>query len=79
MSDGSLVQRLQEDVADRQPVDWTALMSELQATNAASPDLMREVSLLQLLDEIGRRTPRCSRNRWAATRCRMSTQPRTTR
>ena len=28
-------------------------MSELQATNAASPDLLREVSLLQLLDEIG--------------------------
>ena len=53
MSDGSLVQRLQQDVADRQPVDWTALMSELQATEAASPDLLREVSLLQLLDEIG--------------------------
>jgi tRNA A-37 threonylcarbamoyl transferase component Bud32 len=53
MSDGTLVQRLQEDVADRQPVDWTALMSELQATNAASPDLLQEVSLLRLLDEIG--------------------------
>jgi tRNA A-37 threonylcarbamoyl transferase component Bud32 len=53
MSDGSLVQRLHEDVADRQTVDWTALMSELQAADAASPDLLREVSLLKLLDEIG--------------------------
>ena len=53
MSDASLVQRLQENVADRQAVDWPALMSELQATNAASPDLLHEVSLLRLLDEIG--------------------------
>jgi hypothetical protein len=53
MSDGSLVQRLQQDVADRQHVDWASLMSELQAGEAASPDLLREVSLLRLLDEIG--------------------------
>jgi hypothetical protein len=53
MSDGGLVDRLQRDVADRQPVDWPALMAKLQATNAAEPALLREVSMLQLLDEIG--------------------------
>jgi len=53
MSDGSLVERLQQDVADRQHVDWAALRSELEAGEAASPDLLRDVSLLQLLDEIG--------------------------
>src|SRR5215204_4514302 len=53
MSDAPFVERLQQDVADRQPVDWTALLSELDASQAASPDVLREVSLLRLLDDIG--------------------------
>ena len=53
MSEGTLVARLQQEVADRHPIDWNALMSELRATNGASPDVMREVVLLRLLDEMG--------------------------
>ena len=53
MFDGPLVDRLQQEVADRQPVDWAALFKELEASSSASPDVLNELSLLRLLDEIG--------------------------
>jgi tRNA A-37 threonylcarbamoyl transferase component Bud32 len=53
MSEGSIVERLHQEIADRQPIDWSALLAELQADGPASPETLKEVSLLQLLDEIG--------------------------
>jgi hypothetical protein len=53
MSDDDLVDRLQQEVADRQPIDWAALMTELSSGRSVPPDTLREVSLLRLLDEIG--------------------------
>ncbi len=52
MSDVPLGDRLQQDVADRQPIDWPSLMAELQS-GEATPEALHEVSLLKLLDEIG--------------------------
>ncbi len=53
MSDAFRVDRLQQDIADRQPVDWDALLAELQESQPASADDLQEISLLRLLDEIG--------------------------
>src|SRR5687767_11189429 len=53
MSDGPLLDQVQQNVADRQPVDWAALLAELDASHSASPDVLNELSLLRLLDEIG--------------------------
>ncbi|MEO5821481.1 MAG: serine/threonine-protein kinase [Vicinamibacteraceae bacterium] len=53
MSDGPLLERLQQEVADREPIDWAGLISDLQASGEASPETLHEVSLLRLLDEIG--------------------------
>jgi hypothetical protein len=53
MSDDGLVERLQQEVADRQPIDWAALMTELTSGGKASPETLHQVSLLRLLDEIG--------------------------
>jgi hypothetical protein len=53
MSDGPLGERLQQAVADREPIDWTSLLAALPAGGDTSPDVLREVSLLRLLDEIG--------------------------
>lgn len=50
MSDSRL-DRVQQQVADRQPIDWDALVAELHAAHA-SPDEIQAFSLLRLLDDV---------------------------
>jgi hypothetical protein len=52
MSDGSLLEQVQQQVADRRHVDWDGVMARLRAENAP-PDEVDAFSLLRLLDEVG--------------------------
>jgi tRNA A-37 threonylcarbamoyl transferase component Bud32 len=52
MSDNAVLEQLQRQVADREPVDWNAATSELQASSTTSAEDLKELALLRLLDEI---------------------------
>ncbi|MGE3958653.1 MAG: serine/threonine-protein kinase [Vicinamibacterales bacterium] len=53
MPDQDPVEQLFARVADRQPVDWDAVLPDLLESDSASPDDLEALALLRLLDEVG--------------------------
>jgi tRNA A-37 threonylcarbamoyl transferase component Bud32 len=53
MSEGSLLERLQQQVADGQPVDWAAVESALHGSADTTAEELEQIGLLRLLDQIG--------------------------